>query len=131
MKITTFNSFIATSKTEETISLFEALGFERHHQKQGIEIAEEDNTVIRMKDANGFYVDVLQEDADLPRDIMGIRINVDHFEEAYEKLLQHGFKNVYGDETVDTSSSRAAMMVAPSGFRICIVEHKKDHMVTD
>ena len=53
MKITTFNSFIATSKTDETISLFEELGFERHHKKEGIEIAERDDTVIRMKDPNG------------------------------------------------------------------------------
>ena len=125
MKITTFNSFIATSQTDETISLFEELGFKRHHKKEGIEIAERDDTVIRMKDGNGFYLDILQSDSDLQRDMMGIRINVDNFDEAYEMLEKHGFKNVYGDETVKTSSSKAAMMVAPSGFNICIIEHLK------
>lgn len=35
MKITTFNSFIATSRTDETIRLFEELGFERRHKKEG------------------------------------------------------------------------------------------------
>ena len=125
MKITTFNSFIATSKTDETISLFEELGFERHHKKEGIEIADRDDTVIRMKDANGFYLDVLKSDSEQERDVVGIRVNVDHFEEAYDLLQKHGFKNVYGDETVNTSSSKAAMMVSPSGFNICIVEHKK------
>ncbi len=125
MKITTFNSFIATSQTEETISLFEELGFERHHKKEGIEIAERDDTVIRMKDANGFYIDILQSDSNVSHDTMGIRMNVDNFDEAYEMLQDHGFKNVYGDETVNTSSSKAAMMVAPSGFNICVIEHKK------
>ena len=33
MTITTFNPMILTKKSEETIALFEALGFERHHQK--------------------------------------------------------------------------------------------------
>ena len=125
MKITSFNSFIATSKTDETIRLFEELGFEQHHKKEGIEIAERDDTVIRMKDGNGFYLDVLQTDSGPTRDTMGIRMNVDDFDEAYELLKQHGFQNVYGDETVNTSSSKAAMMVAPSGFNICIIEHKK------
>ena len=125
MKITTFNSFIATSQTEETISLFEELGFERHHKKEGIEIAERDETVIRMKDANGFYIDILQSDSNVSHDTMGIRMNVDNFDEAYEMLQDHGFKNVYGDETVNISSSKAAMMVAPSGFNICVIEHKK------
>ena len=125
MKITTFNSFIATSQTEETISLFEELGFERHHKKEGIEIAERDDTVIRMKDANGFYIDILQSDSNVSHDTMGIRMNVDNIDEAYKMLQDHGFKNVYGDETVNTSSSKAAMMVAPSGFNICVIEHKK------
>ena len=126
MKITTFNSFIATAKTEETIRLFEELGFVRHHRKEGIEIAERDDTVIRMKDANGFYLDILQSNSDLPQDMVGIRMNVDHFDEAYELLQNHGFKNVYGDETVKTGSSKAAMMVAPSGFTICVIEHIKN-----
>ena len=125
MKITTFNSFIATSKPDETIRLFEELGFVRHHRKEGIEIAERDDTVIRMKDANGFYLDILQSDSELGRDTMGIRMNVDDFDTAYELLQQHGFKNIYGDETVKTSSSKAAMMVAPSGFTICVIEHIK------
>ena len=126
MKITTFNSFIATSQTEETISLFEELGFERHHKKEGIEIAERNDTVIRMKDANGFYIDILQSDSNVSHDTMGIRMNVDNIDEAYKMLQDHGFMNVYGDETVNTSSSKAAMMAAPSGFNICVIEHKKD-----
>ena len=32
MKITTFNPFISTENPDEAVSLFEALGFERHHR---------------------------------------------------------------------------------------------------
>ena len=123
MKITTFNPFISTSHADETIRLFEELGFERTHTKVGIEIAERDDTVIRMKDANGFHLDILQPEGELPRDLVGIRVNVDNFDEAYELLKERGFRNAHGDETVSTASSRAAMMISPSGFSICIVKH--------
>lgn len=57
---------------------------------------------------------------------MAIRMNVDNFEEAYQLLLSHGFKNFYGDETVGTSSSKSAIMISPSGFVINLVQHIKD-----
>ena len=125
MKITTFNPFISTTNPDEAISLFESLGFERKHTKQGIEIAERDDTVIRMKDANGFHMDILEAKTGTTQDIVGIRMNVDNFEEAYNLLKERGFKNIYGDETVSTSSSKAAMMVSPSGFNLCVIEHIK------
>lgn len=125
MKITTLNPFISTTHPDEAVKLFGELGFERRHTKEGIEIAKRDDTVIRMKDANGFYVDILQADTGLSKDTMGIRMNVDNFEEAYNMLLDKGFKNMYGDEMVNTSSSKAAMMVSPSGFSICVIQHIK------
>ena len=125
MKITTFNPFIATTQVEDTIKAFESLGFEDHHKKEGIEIADRTDTVIRMKDANCFYLDVLQSEAEAARDTVGIRINVDDFDEAYQMLLQRGFKNVYGDETVATRTSKSAMMVSPSGVHISIIQHIK------
>ena len=126
MQITTFNPFISTSRADETITIFEELGCERRHTKEGIEIADRDDTVIRMKDANGFYLDVLKPEEDLPRDMVGIRMNVDDFDEAYQILAERGFRNAYGEETVNTRTSKAAMMVSPSGFSICIIKHKKD-----
>ena len=125
MKITTFNPFVVTEQVDDTIKLFEALGFERRHTKEGIEIADRTDTVIRMKDANGFYLDVLQSEAEAARDTVGIRINVDDFDEAYQTLLRHGYQNAYGDETVNTKSSKAAMMRSPSGFSISIIQHIK------
>ena len=126
MQITTFNPFISTSHYDETMLLFEELGFERRHTKEGIEIADRYDTVMRMKDTNGFYLDILKPEGDLPRDMVGIRMNVDDFDEAYRILLERGFKNAYGEETVNTRTSKAAMMVSPSGFSICIIKHKKD-----
>ena len=125
MKITTFNPFIMTTQVDDTIKLFEALGFERRHTKEGIEIADREDSVIRMKDSNGNYIDILQTNVEADRDTVGIRMNVDDFDEAYQTLLQRGFKNVYGEETVDTKTSKAAMMISPSGFNISVIQHIK------
>ncbi len=125
MKITTFNPFIMTTQADDTIKLFETLGFERRHTKEGIEIADREDSVIRMKDSNGNYIDILQTNVEADRDTVGIRMNVDDYDEAYQTLLQRGFKNVYGDETVDTKTSKAAMMISPSGFNISVIQHIK------
>ena len=125
MKITTFNPFIMTTQVDDTIKLFEALGFERRHTKEEIEIADREDSVIRMKDSNGNYIDILQTNVEADRDTVGIRMNVDDYDEAYQTLLQRGFKNVYGDETVDTKTSKAAMMISPSGFNISVIQHIK------
>ena len=127
MKITSFNPFVSTEQPDSAIALFEALGFERRHRKEGVTIADHDDTVNRMKNPDGFYMDVVQTKQDSARDVTGIRMNVDDFDAAYELLEEHGFKNAYGNETVDTTSSKSAMMVAPSGFVICIIHHIKDH----
>ena len=125
MKITSFCPFISAANPEEAVSLFGELGFERSHTKKGIEIADRDDTVIRMKDENGFHVDILKPDGEQAGDMVGIRMNVDDFDEAYKMLKERGFTNLYGDETVSTSSSKAAMMASPSGFNICIIQHIK------
>ena len=124
MKITTFNPQIITKNAEPIVAMFEALGFEKRHNKEGI--GELDVTGIRMKDANGNYVDISEVAAlPAPQDLMAIRMNVDNFKEAYELLTARGFKNFYGDKTVDTKSATSAIMIAPSGFVINLVEHIK------
>ncbi len=52
-------------------------------------------------------------------------ISTTHPDETYKLLREKGFKNLYGEETVSTGSSKAAMMVSPSGFNICIIQHIK------
>ena len=124
MKITTFNPQIITKDADGLARLFEELGFERRHTKQ--EIGELGVTGIRMRDANGFYLDISQPDA-LPaeHDLVVMRMNVDDFDEGYQMLLAHGFKNFYGDGEVHTPSSRSAVMISPTGFAINLIEHIK------
>ena len=131
MKITSFNPLIATAHSDSIIKLFEELGFERRHTKEGIEIEDKDNAVFRMKDANGFYLDVTQE-ASIQRDITGIRINVDDFDEAYNLFISHGFYNLFishgfkkfmEEGVIDTPSSKFVLLKSPSGFVINLVQH--------
>lgn len=122
MKITTFNPLIITRDAEPVIQRFEELGFERHHRKESI--GEFVFTGIRMKDANGFYLDIMQTDTlPLKQDWMAVRMNVDDFFKAYSVLLSRGFRNAYVDRTAETASSRSALMIAPSGFAVYLVQH--------
>lgn len=123
MKISTFNPQIITSDAESIIKVFEALGFERRHQQEGI--GDLDVTGVRMKDNGGNYVDISEVDIGLKEDKVAIRMNVDNFDEAYEKLEALGFKNIYGHHKVDTKTAKSAMMISPGGFGINLVEHKK------
>ena len=122
MKITSFYPSIITEKSEDAIKLFEELGFERRHRQTGIN--DEDITSVTMKDANGFRVNVTQMDH-ATQDIVAIHINVDDFDEAYELLTAHGFKNAQGEKLTETGSARATMMVSPSGYAINLVKHIK------
>ncbi len=123
MKITTFNPQIITKDADSIVSLFQDLGFEVHHNPQ--EIGELKVEGIRMKDEQGFYLDISKPDMDLPRDITVIRINVDDFDAAYKMLTEKGFKNFYGDKIVETASSKSSIMIAPSGFAINLIQHVK------
>ena len=125
MKITAFNPQIITKNAEQIIKLFEGLGFEKRHNPEGI--GEYNVEGIRMKDSNGFYLDISVPEIDLPHDMTAIRMNVDDFDEAYKMLQEHGFKNVYGDKTVETGSSRSAVLISPSGFAINLIQHIKEH----
>ena len=67
------------------------MGFEKTHapvtQTENGDVAS-----VRMKDANGYHVDVASLDR-VPQDMTYIRMNVDNFAEAYDILIAHGFKN--------------------------------------
>ncbi len=104
MKITSFNPLILTTDPENTIKLFEALGFERKHTKDDLE-GREDIVGVRMKDQNGFHVDIVHSDR-TKQDMVTIRMNVDDFDEASKMLEEHGLKS-YTGKTVEDSSSIA------------------------
>ena len=122
MKITTFNPQIITKDAEALVKLFEQLGFEKRHQQEGI--GELDVKGIRLKDANGFNLDISQPDT-LPtgHDLMAVRMNVDDFDEAYQLLVKNGFRNYYGDSTASTRTGKSAIMISPTGFVINLVQH--------
>ena len=112
---------ILTKKPEDAIALFEALGFERHHHKSDKTENEEQGlafSTVRMKDANGFYVDVCTANSDrIERDLTVIRMNVDDFDEAAQLLKAQNY----------TPTSKYAYYVSPSGFIIDLIKHiKKD-----
>lgn len=122
MKITTFNPQIITEDAEPVVQLFEALGFEKRHDQTGIGKLNVEG--IRMKDGNGFCLDISQPDrVQLPRDLNTIRMNVDDFDAAYRLLVSHGFRNYYGDHIQETETSRSALMISPSGFAVNLVRH--------
>ncbi len=123
MKITSFNPLIASKNAEDVIGLFEALGFEQRHNK--VSGVSEDINTVRMKDANGFHVDVSNV-KQVERDMTLIRMNVDDLDEAYALLTAHGFKPVDGSSSL-TPSSKSVLMASPSGYSIDIVKHIKEH----
>jgi hypothetical protein len=123
MKITSFNPLIVTKDAEPVVALFEALGFERRHVKEGISM--NNVTDIRMKNPNGFYVDVTQGDGEWTM----IRMNVDNLEEAVEFLEVRGFhkaRHEAANETIDTKSSKINIMVSPTGTIFSVSQHIKD-----
>ena len=120
MKITSFNPLIVTKDADSTIALFEELGFEKQHTKEDISI--NNVTEVRMKDANGFHVDVTGGTGSWTM----IRMNVDDLEEAIAFLEARGFhkaRHEAAHDTVDTGSSRFNIMVSPSGYIFAVSQH--------
>lgn len=123
MKITTFNPLIVTRDPENAIRLFEEMGFEKRHTKKGI--GETGITDVRMKNADGFCVDVAQGSGEWTM----IRINVDDYDEAIAFLTAHGFRKPRHETAgnkVDTGTSVFTIMVAPSGFIVAVSQHIRD-----
>ena len=123
MKITSFSPLIVTKDADAAIALFEELGFVRRHTKEGI--GEDKVTDVRMKDANGFHVDVSQGDGNWTM----IRMNVDNLEEAIAFLEERGFhkaRHAVANKTINTGSSMFNIMVSASGFIIAVSQHIKD-----
>ena len=77
--------------------------------------------VFRMKNAEGFYVDVSQVES-VPRDMTLIRMNVPDFDEAYDYLISKGFTHKSG-RVVETPTNKSAMLVSPSGFAFDLCHH--------
>ena len=88
MKITGFCPLIVTKDPAAAVQVFEALGFEHRHTKTDIEGGA--NTNYNLKDANGNRINIASSE-NIPRDLTGININVDNFQEAYDFFISKGF----------------------------------------
>ena len=123
MKITSFNPLIVTKDAESAVKMFEKLGFKKRHVKESIGI---DNVKdIRMKDDNGFHVDISEGTGEW----MMIRVNVDDLAEAIEFFEERGFhkaRHEAANETIDTGSSRFNIMVSANGTIFAVSQHIKD-----
>lgn len=125
MKITSFNPVIVTKDPEAVVGVFEALGFEKKHNPTGTSSAGNQYEAFRMKDANGFHVDIACSTAPRDKDLTAIRVNVDDFDEACEFLTARGFKS--NAPVTNTGSAKACIFYAPSGYAINLIQHIKDH----
>ena len=123
MKITGFCPLIVTKDPDAVVKVFEDLGFEKKHTKTDIEGG--NNTNYAMKNERGDRINIASSET-VPQDLTGVNINVDNFQEAYDFFIAHGFVNPRGDKVTDTSSSKATMLFAPSGFAVTISEHIKN-----
>ena len=123
MKITTFNPQIITRDAQSVLKVFEELGFERRHGQENV--GSMDVKLIRMRDPNGFHLDISETKALPVESVTAIRMNVDDFDEAYEFLTARGFKKFYGEDTVNLKKSRSAVMISPSRIVINLVQHIK------
>ncbi len=122
MKITTFNPSIITKEAEPVMKVFEDLGFQQTHNKA--ENVDVEFSAHRMKDENGFHVDVVEVPV-IPKTYPAIRINVDNFEEACEFFMSRGFREAKGFAPGTTASSKYAYLVSPTGFILDVCQHVK------
>ena len=122
MKITTFNPSIITKDAEPVMKVFEDLGFQQTHNKA--ENVDVEFSAHRMKDENGFHVDVVDVPM-IPQTYSAIRINVDNFEEAYEFFISRGFRDSKFAGPGTTASSKYAYLVSPTGFVLDVCQHVK------
>lgn len=122
MKITAFNPQIITNDPEPVIELFKSLGFVQTHNKA--ENVDVEFSAHRMKDENGFHVDVVEVPV-IPQTYTVIRINVDDYDEAYDFFMSKGFHEAKGFAPSTTASSRYAYLVSPNGMIIDLIQHIK------
>jgi hypothetical protein len=124
MKITTFNPMILSPNADEVIKLFEDLGFVKEHAPI-VEVGESQITSTRMKNADGFHIDIADVKA-MPQDRTIIRMNVDNFDETYDMLAERGFTHPAGKQAVETATNKSALMTSPSGFAFDLCQHIKE-----
>lgn len=109
---------------EEAVKEAEKLGFAIAHEKDGI--ADHNNSQRVLRDGAGNKVDVvsLSNQSQIQRPFVGIRMNVENFDEALKEFEAMGYRNLK-PENVESKSSKSTMIMPPQGFMYLLCEHIK------
>ena len=122
MKVTSFNPVYGTSKPEEALKFFEALGFKtiHHFKKEGFEI-------YTLENDKGLRLDITDSDFVRSQNINGMfatRINVDDLDEARSTLESFDGKAV--SPVIEEADSREVInYLMPNGDVYSLVHHTK------
>ena len=116
MKITSMNPVFVAKDVSGFISLYKGMfGFSVKHVLNA-----ENSTVTVLENADGVRIDAVQRNVE--KSYMGVRINVDNFEDALKEHLERGFMII---EEENTPSNRLALIVRENGTEILLVQHRK------
>ena len=116
--------FYAENVESETRRFTEVLGFAVKHRPK-IEFLD----YVVLENEKKRRVDIVH--SRFPADsfkegFLGMRVNVDDFDEAYILLEERGFRNCMGEGNLIVSPYiKGAHMASPSGFEVMLMQHLK------
>lgn len=126
MEITSFYPRIATNDIEATKATYEALGFKvAHVVKDPSDELMDKHEFIIMKNDNGLRVCLFSgpENGDVTTQPGSVWMNVRDFDAACDLLKERGF--TVCSDVYDLDYSKTVAMMAPEGYAICVVYHKR------
>lgn len=122
MEIRYTSPVVYTNDGSKIIAQMEAIGFHTAHVKENA--GGTGVTMTTMKDDHDHPMTVV-ENARFSTPFSGIRINVDHFDEALEKFTAMGYMNLQSGATA-TGTSRATLLRSPEGIFVSLAEHIRE-----
>lgn len=121
MNITGLRNVVLTPDFENVIKTYEALGFERAHEKNDMGTRGNDEVVLKSASGETIIVIGLKE---TPNTFTALGINVDNIDEASNELEAQGFTRISG-QNQKTDSSLGALFRAPQGYMVILSQHTK------
>lgn len=119
MKIKSFYPLIFTTDANATMENLEAFGFTPAHNKEGS--TDVGYALHVLKDTDEHRVDVL-ESTIIPRDFVGVRVNVFDYDEAVTELKAQGYAPIRTDGIVGRTA-HSVLLRSPQGIPYLIIEH--------
>lgn len=119
MKIKSFYPLIFTTDAKTTMKNLETFGFTPAHNREGS--TDVGYALHVLKDNAEHRVDVLESTV-IPRNFVGVRVNVDDYDEAVSELKAQGYTPVRTDGIVGPAS-HTVMLRSPQNILYMIMEH--------